>query len=155
MPNLPPAEIEHLYHAGWAALQRNGLSEAEENFLSVLAADPEHHDSLNGLGTVYFHEKRLEEAESLYRKANSVLLNKFYGHKLPDHVDWDAPHDKALLRSLHGLALTAYRRGDTKQALAGFEQLVKLNPKDNTGARFLIADITKKGRTNWDQGRDV
>jgi Flp pilus assembly protein TadD len=145
---LPAQEIEHLYAAGWAALQGGGLSEAEESFLGVLAADPDHVDALNGLGTVYFHEKRLEEAETLYEKARKTAL-KFYRDKMPDHVDWDAPHDRALLRALHGLALVSFRRGDSKDAEKRLNQLVKLNPKDNTGAKFLLADI-KKGRKKWD-----
>ncbi len=145
---LPPQEIEHLYSAGWAALQKNLLSEAEESFLGVLAADADHVDALNGLGTVYFHEKRLDESESLYAKALKRSLN-FYGGAMPDHVDWQAPHDRALLRALHGLALVSYRRGDVKDAGRRFAQLMKLNPKDDTGARFMLEDI-KRGRKKWD-----
>jgi len=148
MNMLPPQEIEHLYAAGWAALQANRVSEAEEAFLGVLVSDPNHFDALNGLGTVYFHEKRLDEAEKLHEKALSHVL-KFYGAKMPDHVDWDSPHDKALLRALHGLALVSYRRGDLKDAERRLRQLVKLNPKDNTGARFLLEDM-RKGRKKWD-----
>ena len=121
---LPPQEIDHLFSAGWAALQSGALSEAEEAFLGVLATDPNHADALNGLGTVAFHEKRLDEAET--------------------------PHDRTLLRALHGAALVAYRRGDTKEAEKRLQAVVALNPKDNTGARFLLADI-KKGRKTWDQ----
>lgn len=146
---LPPQEIEHLYAAGWAALQTNRLSEAEESFLGVLVSDPHHADALNGLGTVYFHEKRLDESRSMHEKARDAAL-KFYGGKMPDHVDWDAPHDRTLLRALHGLALVAFRGGDAKDAEKRFEQLVALNPKDNTGAKFLLKDI-KRGRKNWDE----
>lgn len=146
---LPPQEIEHLFSAGWAALQAGALSDAEEAFLGVLATDPDHADALNGLGTVAFHEKRLDESEALHEKALKTAL-KFYKGKMPTHVDWNAPHDRTLLRALHGLALAAFRRGETKEAEKRFGAIVKLNPKDNTGARFLLADI-KKGRTSWDQ----
>lgn len=146
---LPPQEIDHLFSAGWAALQSGALSEAEEAFLGVLATDPNHADALNGLGTVAFHEKRLDEAEAMHEKACKIAL-KFYKGKMPSHVEWETPHDRTLLRALHGAALVAYRRGDTKEAEKRLQDVVALNPKDNTGARFLLADI-KKGRKTWDQ----
>lgn len=146
---LPAQEIEHLYAAGWAALQSEMLSDAEEAFLGVLASDPHHADALNGLGTVYFHEKRLDEAEAMYESGKKYAL-KFYEDKMPDHLDWAAPHDRTLIRALHGLALTAYRRGKTANAEKMFNELIKLNPKDNTGARFMAMDI-RKGKKTWDQ----
>lgn len=146
---LPPQEIEHLFAAGWAALQSGMLSEAEEAFIGVLAGDPHHADALNGLGTIAFHEKRLDDAEAMHEKARKEALAFFKG-RMPTHVDWDSPHDRSLLRALHGLALVAYRRGDVKEAAKRFEALLELNPKDNTGAKLLLADI-RKGRKRWDQ----
>lgn len=146
---LPRQEIEHLFAAGWAALQSGMMSEAEEAFLGVLVGDPHHADAMNGLGTIAFHEKRLDDAETMHAKARAEALKPFKG-KMPDHVDWEAPHDRSLLRALHGLALVAYRRGDTKEAEKRFEELLELNPKDNTGAKFLLADI-RKGRKRWDE----
>ncbi len=143
-------DIEVLYAAGWAALQAGMLSDAEENFLGVLASDPRHADALNGLGRVYFHEKRLDEAGAMHAKALAELL-KFYGGKPPERTDWDAPHDRALLRAMHGLALTAFRRGDVKEAEKRFHEILRLNPDDNTGVKFLLADIGR-GRKTWDQG---
>lgn len=146
---LPPQEIEHLFAAGWAALQSGMMSEAEEAFLGVLAGDPHHADALNGLGTVSFHEKRLDDAEAMHGKALAQAL-KFFKDKMPTHVDWNSPHDRSLIRALHGLALVAYRKGETKDAEKRLNALLKLNPKDNTGAKFLLADI-KKGRKRWGQ----
>jgi tetratricopeptide (TPR) repeat protein len=144
---LPPQEIEHLFAAGWAALQNEKLGEAEEAFLGVLASDPGHADALNGLATVCFHERRLDEAEKTYQRAEKAAL-KFF-KKRPDHFDWQAPHDRSYLRALHGQALTAYRRGETQEAERRFRELLKLNPADNTGARFMLDDI-RKGRKKWD-----
>lgn len=145
---ITPQEVEHLFAAGWAALQTGPLSDAEEAFLGVLAVDPSHADALNALGTVYFHEKRLDDAWGLHEKARQVTM-KFFKGKTPTHLDWNSPHDKSLIRSLHSLALVSYRRGETKDAEKRFSDLLKLNPKDNTGAKLLLADI-KKGRKRWD-----
>ena len=145
---LPRQEIEHLYAAGWAALQSNRMSEAEEAFLAVLTHDPAHIDALNGLGTVYFHENRTEEAWKLYQRAKNSLLD-FYSGTLPDHVNWDAPTDRALLRTLHGLALTAFRKGDTEDAEKRFQNLLDIDPEDHTGSKYMLDDI-KKGRKSWD-----
>ena len=136
MAGLPPQGNEHLYAAGWAALQSKQMSQAEEAFLSVLTADPDHIDALNGLGTVYFHEKRLEEAENLYKKAKEISM-RFYDGKLPDHVDWEAPRDRSLLRTLHGLALTAFRNVETEEAERRFSEMLKMDPEDQTGAKFM------------------
>ncbi len=146
---LPPREIDQVFAAGWAALQSGALSEAEEAFLGVLATDPNHADALNGLGTVAFHEKRLDEAETMHKKALASAL-AFYQGSLPTRAEWGIPHDRALLRALHGLALVAFRKGDTAEAERRFHAIIGLNPKDNTGARYLLADI-KKGRKTWDQ----
>jgi Flp pilus assembly protein TadD len=145
----PAQDIEQLYATGWAALQAVMLIEAEQAFLGVLANDPEHADALNGLGTVYFHLKRLDEAEAMYEKGKKSAL-KFFDGKMPDHADWSAPHDRTLIRSLHGLALVTYRRGKTANAEKLFNDLLKLNPEDNTGARFMAMDI-RKGKKTWDQ----
>jgi len=150
MPTLPPQEIEHLYAAGWAALQSNRLSEAEEAFLAVLTHDQNHVDALNGLGAVYFQERRLDEAEHLYGKALEVGL-AFYGGKMPDHVDWEAPHDRALLRTLHGRALVTFRKGDAVKAEERFEEILRIDPDDHVGARYLLDDIAE-GRGSWDEG---
>lgn len=150
MPTLPPQEIEHLYAAGWVALQSNRLSEAEEAFLAVLTHDPQHVDALNGLGTVYFHENRLDEAEGLFEKALNAGL-AFYEQKMPDHVDWEAPHDRSLLRTLHGRALVAFRKGNAAKAEERFEEILRIDPDDHVGAQFLLDDIAK-GRTTWGEG---
>lgn len=150
MPTLPPQEIEHLYAAGWVALQSNRLSEAEEAFLAVLTHDPAHVDALNGLGTVYFHERRLDEAEGLYEKALKAGLG-FYGDKMPDHVNWEAPHDRALLRTLHGRALVAFRKGNTVKAEEHFEEILRIDPDDHVGAQYMLDDIAK-GRSTWGEG---
>lgn len=146
--SLPPQEIEHLYAAGWAALQSGRNSEAEEAFLAVLTHDPNHVDALNGLGTVYFHEKRLDESWQLYQRAQKQLEG-FYSGKLPDHVDWNAPTDRALLRTLHGLALTAFRKGETEEAKTRFQKLLDMDPEDHTGSTFMLRDI-EQGRKKWD-----
>lgn len=142
-------ELDDLFAAGWEALQTERVSEAQEAFLAVLAGNPEHVDALNGLGTAFFHEKRLDDAGAMHAKALGLLLGSS-GGAMPASADWGDPDGRRLLRALHGLALVAYRRGELKDATARFEQLLKLNPRDNTGAAFLLADI-RRGRTRWDQ----
>jgi hypothetical protein len=51
------------------------------------------------------------------------------------------PADRDALRSIHGLALVAYRRGRLKQAVEFLDEERRFDPDDHQGARFLARDI--------------
>lgn len=62
-------------------------------------------------------------------------------------LPWGRFENRPYLRCLHGYGLCLWRVGQTKEALAVFEQMLWLNPTDNQGVRELREDL-RAGR-DW------
>lgn len=56
-------------------------------------------------------------------------------------LPWGCLENRPFLRCLHGYGLCLWRLGQVAEAVAAFERLLWLNPTDNQGARFLLAEI--------------
>ncbi len=65
---------------------------------------------------------------------------------------WGMIDNRPFLRCLHGYGLCLWRAGKFHEAYRVFEQMLWLNPPDNQGARFLIADV--QARLPWESRRD-
>ena len=128
--------------AGWEAMLRRDLTEAERIFASAAEASPETVDAWNGLGAIHFERSEIEESLKCYVRA-AEAAKKSYGGKFPARLSWTS-EDKPALRALHGIALNRLRAGDFDGAVKAFEELLERNPDDNQGAHFLLADARKK-----------
>ena len=53
------------------------------------------------------------------------------------------------MRALHGGGLSLWRLGRTAEARRVFSRLLQLNPNDNQGARFLLADL--EAGLSWEE----
>ncbi len=53
-------------------------------------------------------------------------------------LSWNCIDNRPFLRALHGLGLCHWRLGDLPQAHAIFKRILRLNPNDNQGIRFLL-----------------
>jgi hypothetical protein len=65
---------------------------------------------------------------------------------------WRMTDNRPFLRCLHGYGLCLWRAGDFDGAQRVFRRMLWLNPPDNQGARFLIADV--QTRRPWESRRD-
>src|SRR5215469_12647513 len=61
-----------VFNDATAALTRRDYAAAERGFLQVLAASPQHVDSLLNLGIVYARTQRLEKAVTVYLRAEEL-----------------------------------------------------------------------------------
>ena len=61
-----------------------------------------------------------------------------------DLVDAACQDNRPYLRCLHGYGLCLWRLGYFDEAEEMFERMLWLNPVDNQGARFLIAEVREK-----------
>lgn len=127
---------------GWEALLQREIDEAEELFADVTREAPNVADGWNGMGAVRFEKGDLDASLICYEKALQ-LAKKDFGGKLPAKLDWDGD-GKPALRAIHGIGLNHFRRQQYEDAIKSFEQLLALNPDDNQGAAFLLADAKKK-----------
>jgi tetratricopeptide (TPR) repeat protein len=132
---------------GWDALRRGEPDTAEKLFGLAAEADPGQADAWNGLGAAAFEKGDLERSLQQYTRARSLALEA-YG-TLPERLSW-TPEHKPLLRALHGIGLNLFRQGRFDDAKKAFEELLRLNPDDNQGARLLLEDIKKKKKL-WKQ----
>ena len=65
---------------------------------------------------------------------------------------WRMIDNRPFLRCLHGYGLCLWRAGKFEDACRIFERMLWLNPPDNQGARFLIADV--QAQLPWESRRD-
>lgn len=56
-------------------------------------------------------------------------------------LPWGLIDNRPFLRCMHGYGLCLWRLRRTKDARDVFERMLWLNPSDNQGARFLVADV--------------
>ena len=64
-------------------------------------------------------------------------------------LPWGYLDNRPFLRCLHGYGLALWRLGRAPEAAEVFERMLWLNPSDNQGARFLVAQV-KAGLT-WEE----
>jgi tetratricopeptide (TPR) repeat protein len=125
--------MDHLW-AGWPL-------EAEAYYRETLQVDPDHADAWVHLGNRRFEEDRVAEALSLYRRGQVAAETRTIGDpaRYP-HPFWGDVDSRPFMRALHGRGLCLWRLGRTDEARQVFVRMLELNPNDNQGARFLLAD---------------
>ena len=141
-------KLWEILYDGWILLNDGHIPEAKKRFKEVLKQDPKYIDAINGLGSIALEQGKLGEAEKHYRKAYQLTLEKF-GGKLPESIEWEILSNRPYLRAMHGLGLALWRQEKTDKALRIFRKMLKLNPNDNQGIRFIIPAI-KTGKS-WDE----
>jgi len=57
------------------------------------------------------------------------------------------------LRCLHGFGLCLWRLGRFEEAERVFERILRLNPSDNQGVRFLIDKV--RAKTVWEDNEEA
>jgi tetratricopeptide (TPR) repeat protein len=138
--------VAALINEGWEAVKAQQLDAAAHAFMEATESDPSAVDAWNGVGAVHFERGELKESLLAYRKARTAAL-ALYGGEFPDRLPWVDEH-KPALRAIHGMGLNYFRLGKGEEAAEMFEALLSLNPEDNQGAKFLLADI-RKGKHLW------
>ena len=67
-------------------------------------------------------------------------------------LPWGLISNRPYLRCLHGYGLCLWRLKRFDEAIAVFSRMLWMNPSDNQGARFNLADL-QAGRT-WEDRAD-
>ncbi len=85
--------------------------------------------------------KRTEERAKRHYEAGLRIAELSLGENFHDLLPWGYINNRPYLRCLHGFGLCLWRSGKTQAAREIFEKMTWLNPRDNQGARLLLADI--------------
>ncbi len=167
-------KAEGLEELGWEALgfpepnARGDIAAAEDYFRQALGMDPELADAYNGLGTVFYLQQRFAEAEAMYRTAFEKARVELATDKPRAYEWWGNVPTRPYMRARHNLGLVFWRQGKYREAIREFEELLRRNPHDNQGARYVIGGIfhlsgnlskaisyyKKAGRMSWFGERD-
>ena len=138
---------QDLEDRGWEALGfpepspgRNAKI-AEGYFRQALAIDPDLADPYNGLGNVLFARGRYAEAEAMYRKALEKARAELGSDTPPSYAWWGDISTRPYMRARHNLGLVFWRQKKYQEAIREFEELLRRNPNDNQGARYLIGGL--------------
>jgi tetratricopeptide (TPR) repeat protein len=92
----------------------------------------------------------VERAQKNY-EAGVAIGELSLGRKFRGVLRWGQIDNRPFLRCLHGLGLCRWAAGDLKGAREIFERMLWLNPSDNQGARFCLAEVAA-GTTFEDSG---
>lgn len=105
-------------------------------FRAALKLDPQHADAHNHIGIVSLDARKLKDAERHFRAAieGGQRQLEYEGAQVP----WAVIENRPYLRGLANLALVLAEQKKWSEALAIHRHMLKLNPGDNQGVRFLI-----------------
>jgi hypothetical protein len=148
IPGSDPDDVDSDPIVEAAELKDAGArGDAEELLMDLLAQDLRCLDAHAHLGNFEFTHR---PKQGLRHYAVGVgigepTLGAFFDGVLP----WGLIDNRPFLRCLHGLGISSWRLGDLKQATAIFRRMLWLNPSDNQGARFNLANV-EEGRS-WDE----
>jgi tetratricopeptide (TPR) repeat protein len=112
---------------------------ADKLLREVLAADLRCLDAHAHLGNFAF-PRRVAEAIRHYEVG--VRIGELSGGEGFEGVlPWGRVDNRPFLRCLHGWGLCLWRLDRHDEAAAVFERMLWLNPTDNQGIRFLLAEV--------------
>ncbi len=143
-------EAQELLYDGWEVLSEPAddpeesfarLERAEEFFRQALELDPRLADAYNGLAEIAVERGELEEAEELYWQAYRLARAELGSEEPEAFYWWRQPETRPYMRAREGLGFTYWEEGRYDEALAEFEALLRLNPNDNQGIRYLIPPL--------------
>lgn len=129
------------YYEGCDWLDSGDEKKAVYYFKKALEMDDEYVEAWNGLGTVYWFDN-FEKAKENIGKAYELTVKKFKG-QWPLRLEWSILENRQYLRAIQYMGLVYWREGNTDLAMEKFKLLLKLNPNDNQGARYLVAAVYK------------
>jgi len=110
-------------------------------------AYPQCIDALVHIGNINFKIKyKWQSAMYCYQSAVHIA-QKLMPSDLDGVFLWSCLANRPYLRALHGMCLVHWRLGEFDKAIAVATKLLRVNPPDNGGTRFILEDL--KARKPW------
>lgn len=115
------------------------FSGARELLMNTLGQDLRCLDAHAHLGNMEF-DRRPAQALRHYEMGMNIGVFSI-GKKFHDVLSWGLIDNRPFLRCMNGVGLCWWRLGKTSEAAAVFRNMLWLNPGDNQGARFNLAEV--------------
>jgi tetratricopeptide (TPR) repeat protein len=132
-------QAEETLDEGLEFLDAGEEEEAGRYFFRSVEIDPSYADGYNHLGNIAWRKGDWRQAENLYRKAIQLAEPEVKG--TPKGQFWGILESRPYMRALHGLGLATWKNGRTDEAIGIFKRMLKLNPNDNQGVRYLMGPL--------------
>jgi len=123
------------------------IDEARTLLMELLAADLRCLDAHAHLGTMTFD--RMPKDGLRHYEMGMYIGELSLGEAFDGVLAWGWIDNRPYLRCLHGYGLCLWRLKRVAEAEQVFQRMLWLNPTDNQGARFLLADA-RSGKS-WDE----
>lgn len=136
----PLHDAQDLVYDGWEALGEN-VRQAERHFRKALEGDPFLADAYNGLAGVAEARNNLAAAEAHYRKAYELARETLGTESPKAFYWWGELETRPYMRARQGLGWIYWQTGRYHEAIGEYETLLRLNPNDNQGARYVAAPL--------------
>jgi tetratricopeptide (TPR) repeat protein len=140
-----PKETEKYFDDYWEAVEimDSNPVRAEQIFKKIISKCGEGHiDAILHLGFLYNDTGKNVAGEAMIRKAHAVIVQI-----IPETFDldneripWGWLENRPLLRTFHAIGLEFMKKNQYGKAIEKFEFVLKVNPSDNQGVRYLMAD---------------
>lgn len=116
--------LQAAIHQGYELLKKNPDNLEYQNFVGCKLWDAE------------LRELAAEQWEAAYLQASALIPKDFKGE-----ISWYETDNRSFLRCCYGHVLGLMQGGKGRGALAVARKLLRWNPDDNQGVRFLIGDL--------------
>lgn len=127
---------------GWELRRGGDNSKARQKAVKALEICPDHVDAMNLIALVHMEDFEYDRARDTYEKAVEAAVKEQKGKvKIRDVEYWSQMETRPYMRARHGYGFSLAYLGRHKEALDQFNLLLKIDPQDNVGARFLLADL--------------
>lgn len=115
---------------------------AKQLLKKALKEDPEFIDAYNGLAVVHEDEDDSKKAREFAEIAYKLTKKEF--KRWPEEMEWGLMENRPYLRAICNKAIYFHEDGGLDKAEKLYRLLLKLNPDDNQGVRYLLAALYEK-----------
>ncbi len=132
------SRAQELVYEGWEAMAYDAR-EAKKIFERAIKLDPGLPDAYNGLAEVAILRRNFSAAEEHYRQAYEKARARLGTEDEKAFAWWLDLETRPYMRARKGLGLLLLEMRRYDEAIVEFKELLKRNPNDNQGVRYLIA----------------
>ena len=133
--------VNKYYYDAMDCLQADDAKTAANLLQKALILDRHNIQTILGIAEVYYYKGSKEKACDWIDKGFEEIKKQF--PKWPKRREWADLDNRAYLRVIAHKADYLYDIGEIEKGIELYRLLLKLNPNDNQGIRYLIAGIYK------------
>lgn len=138
MEDAEMSRAQDLVYDGWEVMPHDPR-EAKKCFERAIKLDPDLADAYNGLAEVAIDKGNFSAAEEYYRKAYEKAKARLGTEDEKAFAWWGELETRPYMRSRQGLGLLFLETMRYDEAISEFKELLRRNPNDNQGVRYLVA----------------